>query len=108
MMFSLCLEAASTSLEEYAEGVCKLAKYIKLGGKLLLPSAFGPADTVFYIVGKEKFIGLSISEKFLTTTLNKTGFCDIAIKSFSCETPGLNIPTQLRDFQYMHAFCHCH
>ena len=99
---SLCLDAACTSLEEYAEGVCKLAKYIKPGGKLLLQSAFGPADTVFYIVGKEKFIGLSISGEFLTTTLKKTGFCDITIKSFSRETPGLNIPPELGDFQYMH------
>ena len=42
---SLCLDAALTSLEEYDEGVCKLAKYIKPGRKLLLQCMSGPADT---------------------------------------------------------------
>ena len=96
---SLCLDAACTSLEEYAEGVCKLAKYIKPGGKLLLQFCSGAADTQFYMVGKEKFFGLSINEEFMTTTLKKTGFCDIAIKRFSRDTPGLNIPTEATDFQ---------
>ena len=59
----------------------------------------GPADIQFYMVGKEKFFSLSINEEFLTTTLKKTGFCDITIKCFSRDTPGLNIPTEATDFQ---------
>ena len=96
---SLCLEAASTSLEEYTEGVYKLAKYIKPGGKLLLQFISGAADTQFYMVREEKFFGLSVNEEFMTTTLKKMGFCDIAIECFSCDTPGLNIPTEAADFQ---------
>ena len=96
---SLCLEGACTSLEEYAEGVCKLAKYIKPGGKLLLQFCSGAADTQFYMVGKEKFFGLSVNEEFMTTTLKKTGFGDITIECFSRDTPGLNIPTEAADFQ---------
>ena len=99
---SLCLDTACTSLEEFAEGVCKLAKYIKPGGKLLLQTVSGPADIVFYMVGKEKFIGLSVNEEFLTTTLNKMGFCDIVIKCFSRDAPGLDIPTEQCDFQTAH------
>ena len=102
VLSSLCLDTASTSLEEFAGAVRKLAKYIKPGGKLLLQTMSGPADTVFYMVGKEKFFGLSINEDFLTTTLKKIGFCDITIKSFSCDTPGLNIPTEQCNFQTAH------
>ena len=42
------------------------------------------------------------AEDFLTTTLKKIGFCDITIKCFSCDTPGLNIPTEQCDFQSAH------
>ena len=99
---NLCLDTACTSLEEFARAVCKLAKYIKPGGKLLLQTVSGPADIVFYMVGKEMFFGLSINEEFLTTTLKKMGFSDIAIKCFSRDTPGLNIPTEQCDFQTAH------
>ena len=99
---SLCIDAACTSLEEFAEAVCKLAKYIKPGGKLLIHSVSATVDTIFYMVGKEKFFALSVNEDFLTTTLKKTGFCDIAIKCFSRDTPGLNIPTEATDFQNAH------
>ena len=99
---SLCLEAASTSLEEYTEGLIKLAKYIKPGGKLLLQCMSGPAETMFYMVGKEKFFGLSVNEEFLTTTLKKFGFCDITVKNFSRDNPGLNVPTETGNFQNVH------
>ena len=99
---SLCLDTACASLEEFAGAVRKLAKYIKPGGKLLLHTVSGPADTVFYMVGKEKFFGLSINEDFLTTTLKKTEFCDITIKCLSRDTPGLDIPTEECDFQTIH------
>ena len=99
---NLCLDTACTSLEEFARAVCKLAKYIKPGGKLVLQSACGPEDTVYYMVGKEKFIGVSINEEFLTNTLKKMGFCDITIKCFSCDTPELNIPTEECDFPNAH------
>ena len=79
-----------------------MAKYIKPGGKLLLQTMSGPADIVFYMVGKEKFFGLSINEDFLTTTLKKIGFCDITIKSFSRDTLGFNTPTEQCDFQSAH------
>ena len=68
----------------------------------MLQSACGPEDTVYYMVGKEKFIGVSINEEFLTNTLKKMGFCDITIKCFSCDTPELNIPTEECDFPNAH------
>ena len=102
VLSSLCLDTASTSLEEFAGAVRKLAKYIKPGGKLLLQTVSGSADTVFYMVGKEKFFGLSINEDILTTTLKKIGFCDITIRSFSRDPPGLNIPTEQCNFQSAH------
>ena len=60
------------------------------------------ADTQFYMVGKEKFFGLSLNEEFMTITLKNTGFGDIAIECFSRDTPGLNIPTEASDFQDVH------
>ena len=51
---SLCLEAACTSLEEYAEGVCKLAKYIKSGGKLLLQVSSGACSRHTVLHGRKR------------------------------------------------------
>ena len=81
VLSSLCLDTASTSLEEFAGAVRKLAKYIKPGGKLLLQTMSGPVDIVFYIYGWKREV--LWAEDFLTTTLEKIGFCDITINCFS-------------------------
>ena len=99
---SLCLDSACTSLEEYTEGLRKFAKYIKPGGKLVLQSVSKSEDTMFYMVGKDKFSGCSVNAECLTTTLEKTGFCDITIKNFSRDTPGFDLPAEATDFQIAH------
>ena len=84
-----CLECACTSLEEFSGAVSKLAKFVKPGGKLVIVTMEGAGDNFFYMVGDEKFFGISIREETVTTMLQQAGFHDIKIKSQRRDTPGI-------------------
>ena len=97
-----CLECACTSLEEFSGAVSKLAKLVKPGGKLVIVTTDGAGDTFFYMVGDEKFFGISIREETMTTVLQQEGFYDITIKSQRRDAPGITVendPPEHGDWQ---------
>ena len=97
-----CLECACGSLEEFSGAVSKLAKLVKPGGKLVIVTVDGAGDTFFYMVGDEKFFGISIREETMTTVLQKEGFHEITIKSQHRDSPGITVendPPEYCDWQ---------
>ena len=80
----------------------KLAKLVKPGGKLVIVTVDGAGDTFFYMVGDEKFFGISIREETMTTVLQTEGFHDITIKSQHRDSPGITVendPPEYGDWQ---------
>ena len=94
-----CLECACASLEEFSGAVFKLAKLVKPGGKLVIVTMEGEGDTFFYMVGDEKFFGISIREENVTALVQQAGFHDIIVKSQSRDTPGINDPPEYTDWK---------
>ena len=76
---SLCLEYAFSSLKGYAEGLSRLSKLVKPGGKLCLNSIEGQGVTHAYIMDTQWFYGLNLTAEKLTTMLTEKGFHDIQV-----------------------------
>ena len=87
----LALECAFSSLEGYSEGLSKLSKLVKPGGKLCLNSVESDGATHFYHVGSERFYALSLTAEKLTTMLTEKGFHDIRVARQPRDAPGVHI-----------------
>ena len=94
-----CLECACTSLEEFSGAVSKLAKFVKPGGKLVIVTMEGAGDTFFYMVGDEKFVGVSIREETVTAILQQAGFHDITVTHQPRDAPGMADPPEYSNWQ---------
>ncbi|KAL3870724.1 hypothetical protein ACJMK2_038768 [Sinanodonta woodiana] len=74
---SLCLEAASTTLQDYAKSVRNLRGLLKCGGHLVL---VGVLEQTFYRVGDFRFQCTYISKDQLQDIYQKEGFEIISLK----------------------------
>ena len=97
---SLCLECVCSSLEEYEVAMTKLSTLLKPGGRIVLRCVEGEdnAPTHFYIVGAHKFVALNVTESFIRSTLEKTGFYNISLKRQLQDTTGVNFPQEASDY----------
>ncbi len=79
-----CLASACKTPEEFVAAVDKLMGLLKPGGKIVIYDServLG-APMGLWTVGDQVFHSLALSRSFVKATLEKTGFCDVAITSF--------------------------
>ena len=84
---SLCIESASKSREEFVEATSRLCKLLKSGGRIALQAASvegqeNSLQPAVYHVGKEKFVGVSVTEELLREALEKAGCYDVTFKRY--------------------------
>ena len=87
MFSSLWIESASKSREEFVEATCRLCKLLKSGGRIALHAASVEGQETqlqpaVYYVGKEKFVGVSVTEALLREALEKAGCYDVTFKRY--------------------------
>ena len=76
---SLVLDCAYFSVEGFEEGVTKLAKLVKPGGRLCVMEIESPGKIHFYTVGRETLYGLSVTQEMFLDIFTKLGFKDIRV-----------------------------
>ncbi|KAK3593394.1 hypothetical protein CHS0354_021968 [Potamilus streckersoni] len=77
---SLCLEVASTTLEDYVKSVRNLSALLKPGGHLVLS---GVLECTFYRVGNVKFKNIHITKDQLQDIYKKEGFEILSLKDLN-------------------------
>ena len=97
---SLVLECAFSSLESYSEGLSKLSKLVKPGGKLCLNSVEGRGTTHFYVVGSQRFYALNLTAEKLKNMLTEKGFHDIRVARQPRDAPGVKITGPQKEGSY--------
>ena len=80
VMSSLCLEVASQTLEEYKQGMCKLAALVKPGGSLIIYSMEEYCGPEFYIIGDLRFKILNVSLDVAVEAMRDAGVTDISVQ----------------------------